>query len=111
MKRKQMYFCPDISEEYCYALNYIVDEMNELDLQQVTVARAVRETETEYFFCKAIDTPLVKDLDEPCGKSCADYEPRNGKNGCCKHRGFCYKPGDEYTLTADGKLTKILNQQ
>ena len=107
MKRMQMYFCPAISEEYCYPLNRIVDEMNEQELQQVTVAKAVRETNTNYFFCKAIDLPLSKKDDDPCGKSCSDYEPRNGKNGCCKHRGFCYAPGDEFTLTPDGKLKSI----
>lgn len=102
-----MYFCPEISEEYCYTLNRIVDEMNEQELQQVTVAKAVRETNTNYFFCKAIDLPLSKKDDDPCGKSCSDYEPRNGKSGCCKYRGFCYEPGDEFTLTADGKLKSI----
>lgn len=107
MKRKQMYFCDEISEEYCYTLKRIVDEMKELKLQQVTVAKAVRETNTNYFFCKAVDECCSKDMENPCGKSCSDYEPRNGKNGCCKHRGFCYEPGDEFTLTADGKLKSI----
>ena len=102
-----MYFCDKISEEYCYPLKRIVDEMNELELQQVTIAKAVRETNTNYFFCKAVDECILKELDDPCGKSCTDYEPRNGKNGCCKHRGFCYAPGEEFTLTADGKLNKI----
>jgi hypothetical protein len=42
-----------------------------------------------------------------CGKVCDEYEPRNGKSGCCKHMSFCYEPGREYLLTIDGRLTEI----
>ncbi len=42
---------------------------------------------------------------EPCGKECGDYEPRNGKSGCCRFRGYCYEAGPEFKLSIDGKLT------
>jgi hypothetical protein len=102
----KLYFS-GFNEEICYPIEWILNEMKERGLDVVEVYLAQRELGTNYFFCKAVW--LVSEHGDgfgDCGKSCEIYEPRNGKSGCCKHRGFCYEPGVEFTLTIDGKLIK-----
>lgn len=92
----------------CRSKEWILNEMKERGLCEIEVYEAKRELGTTYFFCKAVG--LVSehgDGFDDCGKSCDLYEPRNGKSGCCKHRGFCYEPGTKYILKSNGKLTRI----
>jgi hypothetical protein len=106
MKKQKLYFS-DFDEEMSYTLDNIIEEMKERELTECKVFEAIRELKTHYFFCKAVQECCDKIDDNPCGKNCNDYEPRNGKSGCCKHRGFCYIPGNEFKITIDGKLTTI----
>ena len=109
MANKKMYFCDEIDEERAYSIDYFIEEMKEQQLTELTVYEAVRETKTEYFYCKAVREVCSKPPEgEPCGKECCDYIPRNGKSGICKHWGFCYTSGTAFTLTINGKLTKKL---
>ncbi len=76
-------------------------------LQFVSVYRAKRITGTELFYCKAVSESYDKTQGE-CGKRCESYVPKNGKNGCCKHRGYCYEPdGDRIVVTNSGKSFSI----
>jgi hypothetical protein len=108
MKKQKLYFS-DFDDETAYTLDYIVDEMTDNELDECKVSLAIRETKTDYFYCKAVQEVYMKPPDgEPCGKECLDYEPRNGKNGCCKHRGFCYEPSEQkYILKLNGKLSLL----
>lgn len=105
MKNK-LYFSNQIDEERCYTLLYLLDEMKENELQEIEVCEAIREPKSYFFYCNALGEVCAKPPEgEPCGKECGDYEPRNGKSGCCVHSGYCYAPSDEILiLTIDGKL-------
>lgn len=106
--KKGIYFS-ELDEERAYSLNWILEDMKEQGLTELKVYTAVREIGTEYFYCFAINDIGIKPPEgEPCGNNCENYEPRNGKNGCCKNRGYCYTPDKEFILTIDGKLKEIL---
>lgn len=77
--------------------SHLISGMKEYGLKKIHVFEAVRELNTDYFYCRASGEVGTKE-ETVCGKSCRDYVPRNGKNGCCKHRGFCYVPGNELIL-------------
>ena len=95
----------DVWDEYAYNLKYILAKMKEDGITELKVFKAEREIGTDYFFCRAIDEVGLKyPKGDGCGRWCPDYIPRNGKNGCCKHRGFCYEKGDEFILNINGKL-------
>jgi hypothetical protein len=83
--------------------------MKERGLSEIIVSEAIRELKTEYFFCKAVGGIGIKGEDyESCGKECRTYKPRNGKSGCCKHRGFCYTPAaQKFILKSNGRLLKL----
>ena len=109
MKNETLFFCEAINEEMAYTKTYLIDEMKERGLFEVEVSIAVRELKTNYFYCRALGEVLIKGKGyDPCGKECDDYDPRNGKSGCCKHRGLCYIPGAKYRLTVDGKLKPFI---
>jgi hypothetical protein len=103
MAKEKVYFS-ELEEDYANPLDYIIDMMKDEGLDKIEVALAERDLKSNYIYCKAIDDSMDKTL-EDCGKKCEDYEPRNGKFGCCKHRGYTYSPGKEFILTRDGKLT------
>ena len=104
MKKEKLYFS-EIDEEMAYVKSYLIDEMKDRGLTEIKVWEAIRELKTDYYFCKAIGAIGVRGKEyEPCGKECEVYEPRNGKSGCCEHRGFCYEPGKKFILKVNGKL-------
>jgi len=105
MKKDKLYFSEEINEEMAYTKSYLIDEMRDRELTEIKVSEAIRELKTDYYYCKAIGEVGMRGKDyEPCGKECDLYEPRNGKSGCCRHRGFCYEPGKEFILKIDGRL-------
>lgn len=105
MKKKKLYFS-DFDEEFANTIPVIIEEMKERGLSEINVSEAIRELGTDYFFCKAVgEVGMRGEAYEPCGKECKLYEPRNGKSGCCKHRGFCYVPSDVgLTLKINGDI-------
>lgn len=103
----KLYFS-DFDEEMAHSKEWQLERMEEEDLTYLEVYEAKRELGTNYFFCKAVGLIAEHgDGFDDCGKSCKDYQPRNGRSGCCKHRGFCYEPGQELFLKSDGKLKKL----
>lgn len=106
MKKQKHYFAEKIEEEMCYTLAYLLREMNEQGLTEITVSEAKREVGSDYYYCK-VDGEAGSKQDSECGKLCQHYKPRNGKNGCCKNRGFLYEPFKDFTLSIDGTLTEI----
>jgi hypothetical protein len=83
----KMYFLKG-SENFCYGLDHWKDYMAEKKLPELELFEAERETGTGYFFCKEFKE--VGTVGEGCGKFCDKYKPNNGKNGRCKHYGYCY---------------------
>lgn len=108
---KQLYFS-DLNKEIALPISSIITNMKENNLTECKISKAIRETNTDYFFCKHNQTVGVKDKGyEPCGNLCENYSPRNNKSGCCKHRGYCYDPSDEiYILNINDKI-KITKKQ
>jgi len=104
MKRTKLYFS-DIEEDMAYTVEYLICEMKERNISELNVFIAEREIGVDHFFCKAIGKSGLKG--EGCGKECDMYWPRNGKNGCCRHWGFCYIPGREFVLSINSKLNKV----
>ena len=108
MKKQKLYFSEDIDGgESAYTKDSLIEEMREIGLSLITVYPAIRETKTDYYFCKAVGEVYEKgDEYDSCGKECDLYDPRNGKSGCCRHRGYCYEPIDQkYFLKSNGKIT------
>jgi len=92
---KQKKYFKDMDSEYCFSKQYWLDYMKEFGIEEMTVIEAVPIRNSEFFFCRAVDEMGEKGS---CGKICPDYEPRNGKSGMCKHKGFVYEPTDEVKL-------------
>lgn len=107
MKKQKFYFS-HFSEDYAHLVEYLIEEMRERNIEEIEVAEAERELNSEYFNCKAMGEVCEKS-EGGCGKVCESYAPRNGKSGCCKYRGFIHVPGKEFKLTIDGKLILIKN--
>lgn len=85
----KMYFLKGC-EEVCATLEYWKEYLKENNLEELELYKAKRETGTGYFFCKEFGE--VGEVNEGCGRLCEKYKPNNGKNGRCKHYGYCYEP-------------------
>jgi len=107
MKKPKTYFS-DIDDEFSHSKIWLLERMKEREITELKVNEAKRVIGSDFYFCKIYDTVGERCGDfNDCGKMCDDYEPRNGKSGCCKHRGFCYEPGKEFILNINGKLTEV----
>jgi len=105
----KLYFSNSIHEGmFCHTKNDILEEMWDRGLNELIVYEAIRELHTPYFFCKHYnEIGLTIEGEIGCGKECEGYKPRNGKSGCCQHRGFCYVRGNKFKLLIDGKRSSI----
>lgn len=73
----------------------VIDYMNEHGLKELTVHESKTFKDPNYMYCK------LHGMGEKgwCGKSwCKDYQPRNGKSGCCRLQGKLYEEGKEITI-------------
>lgn len=93
--KKQFYF-ENEDADHCYLEEYFQQQMDDEGLTEMTVLEAHKSKDKEYIYCTDIgECGEAKE----CGKECTSYEPRNGKNGCCRHRRTIYEHGGEVTLT------------
>ncbi len=102
MKKEKFYVWDKLDTESAYPKSFIIQEMKKQGLEEIEVSEVVPEYQTWYFYCK-IKKSFGNSHFE-CGLICKDYEPRNGKSGCCKHYGICYKRGESLKLKSSGKL-------
>ena len=87
----------------------ILEHMREYDIAEIKVIEAIPVTDSKYFTCRAYSDIFVKPPEgEPCGRSCEEYEPRNGKWGICKHYVKVYEEGQAFMLHSDGRMVKII---
>jgi len=91
---KQFYFENEDADR-CYLEEHFQQQMQDEGLTEITVLEAHKSTEKEYIYCACIGECGES---SECGKECDCYEPRNGKNGCCRHRRTLYEHGKEVTL-------------
>ena len=91
-------FFKSTDDEFCYTEEHFIVEMEENGIDEMIVFEADKMMRSDIFYCKKHGG--IGETAESCGKQCSDYNPRNGKSGCCKHRGFCYEnTGISKTLT------------
>lgn len=92
------YFAPELCEEACYRLETIKDLAKMDGIKEVEVFKAKRVTGEGHYYCTFFGEP-GDSSDGNCGKQCIEYSPRNGKNGRCRHSGYCYeKAGEKRTI-------------
>lgn len=103
------YFSTESAEDdFCYNLDYWKEYMADNQLIQIELYKAVRSVGIGFFFCR--EYMGVFESGQSCGKLCDKYSPNNGKNGICRHYGYCYEPSDEkllLLLTAEKKYTLL----
>ena len=89
--------------EFAYPIEYWKEYMEENELYEIKLSKAVIEYNTEYFFCREFHEVGLKE-NSGCGKDCEKYSPRNGKNGRCKHSANCYTRSDEEIVLKNQNL-------
>ena len=82
------YYFDGNEEERCYPLDYFIEQLGE-GLDEITVYPAVMVTGEGVYYCSELGE--VGEVGEGCGKDCSKYQPRNGKNGRCRHSANCYE--------------------
>ena len=89
----KLYFSK-LDDERCYTLKEIREDMRWEELYELEVTEAKRITGEPFFYCTKYKA--MSEVGDTCSKLwCADYSPRNGKNGRCRHSGYCYEPTDK----------------
>jgi len=88
------YFRKD--DEWCYPLKVQKDFMKKNGLNEMEVYKAVRDVGEGFFTC--IEYVEIGESSDSCGKQCDKYNPRNGKNGICKHHRNTYSHGEKIIL-------------
>jgi TPP-dependent pyruvate/acetoin dehydrogenase alpha subunit len=88
----KLYF--DEKLDFCYTMQQIKDYMHATGIEQMTVTVAEKSHNKADFFCSEFRQFGSKSLGG-CGRICEGYQPRNGKNGMCKHQRPTYEPSDE----------------
>lgn len=89
------YYFLDEDAEYCYNKNYLLRYMEDNNLTELEVYNAKIEKIDDYFFCKGYGEVTEKGN---CGKGCKFYNPKNQKNGCCKHYDNLYTATDKILI-------------
>lgn len=95
----KLYYCPQVSDTYILPIQGWHEYLRSIFYpsgETVTLHEAKRITGDDYFFCRK--NGEVGEVGQGCGKQCDDYAPRNGKNGRCRHSGYCYDMTDK-TIT------------
>ena len=88
----KLYFSK-LDDERCYRLNTIKALMDDAAIDELEITEAKRVTGQGYFYCTKFQD--CGEVGQDCNKlCCSDYSPRNGKNGRCRHSGYCYEKTD-----------------
>jgi len=76
-------------DEFCSTKAQVLATMKQDGIIEKEVFEAKIAKNTGFFFCKHHQE--VGEVGQGCGKECAFYIPRNGKNGRCKESGQLYE--------------------
>lgn len=81
-------------ETGAYTKDYFIERMKEEGLTEIEVFPAIMMKGEDFGWCSEFgDAIEVRSGD--CGRFCEHYNPRNGKNGRCRHSKNCYEPADK----------------
>lgn len=98
---KKQYYFKDTDAEICYTKESILADMKEDGIKEMKVFEAYPMTDNSVFWCK-IDALCLEQRNGICGNDCRNYDPCNGRSGCCKHyTKVLYYAGDEVTLKVE----------
>jgi hypothetical protein len=78
----------DADATLCYTIKRHLDLMEMSGEAERKLYRARPEVGTSTRYCTEFDASVERG--EWCGRLCDAYEPRNGKNGLCRHSVHCY---------------------
>ena len=97
MSNKLFFLTAD--DEICYTEEHYQDIMEQEELTEIEVYKAEPMKEKGIFWCSE-HSFCGDNSSDTCGKlNCDEYEPRNGKNGCCKfYSTSLYSHGDKIIL-------------
>ena len=99
MKRKKFYF-RDNESENCYSEDHFQFIMDVEGIDEIEVFEAIPAIiGGGVFWCKEHQF-CGDDSRDTCGRfNCQQYEPRNGKNGRCRHHSeWLYESGEKVIL-------------
>lgn len=91
----------DWDEANCYTLDYWREYLKDNEMDEIALIEATPDKDKDHFYCREFGyiCGSTSDDDNPCGRHCEGYDPKNGKSGCCRHRTHCYETTDkEITL-------------
>lgn len=92
------YYFSNLDDMSCFPLAYYKEFMKENDIDEIEVFEAKMEIGSGTYYCTEYGE--CGEVGNGCGKICDKYEPRNGKNGRCKHSRNTYEQTDiHFTLT------------
>ena len=95
---KNQYYFEFNDSEMCYDADYFQDRMLEEGKTEMEVFEGVPERIPGVFWC-GVECFCGDDSANTCGLQCKQYDPRNGKNGRCKHHNIWLRThGDKITL-------------
>ena len=90
---KHQFYFEDSHDENCYSLDYFIEKAEE-EIKELILYPAIPERISGTFWCK-MHAFCGDDTTDTCGKQCKEYDPRNGKSGCCKnHSSWLYYHGE-----------------
>lgn len=85
--------------EICHSKEYFNEYMISNKINKMQVYKAYKDKVNGIFWCNTYAF-CGDDSENTCGKQCDEYEPRNGKSGCCKaYTTTLYMHGEKITLT------------
>lgn len=90
----------------CFTKEYFIDEMKENNLDEMKLYEAVRDDDSEFFWCQ-FEEEAAEKSETTCGKDCEAYKPRNGKGGICKYKRHLHEFGRELIMKASGSVKYI----
>ena len=93
------YSCDQLDEELVYDLEYFRELLDDRDIDEPVVLKEMRRDVGGPMWCNK----LREFTCGCCGVDCEDYNPCNGKSGCCRYleNGFV-ETGQSFVLTNDG---------
>jgi hypothetical protein len=101
MKAKY-YFCEDYeSAEKCFTLESMYEYMKDNGLTTLKIYPAKMLVGEDFYYCDEHQFSGI--VGDGCGKDCSEYNPRNGKNGRCRHSKNCYVPDLKNPMTINQK--------
>lgn len=96
---KRLLFFDHEQAEWCWDLEQMIGQMKSLDRDSMRVYIAKPNVRGQDFWC-SFHAESAERNSGFCGTVCGAYQPRNGKNGICKHwRAGMVAHGKPFTIT------------